>query len=137
MTAILKPRPGQSLADLCPEVAAEWHPTLNGDMTPYDVRVGCNAEVWWLCATCGHEWPNKVYKRGTAGRGCPPCGIARRTAGLAKPRPGESLADAAPTIAAEWHPTLNGELTPDQVRVGSGKLAWWKCAQCGYERKGS
>lgn len=133
MAAILKPQPGQSLADLRPEVAREWHPTLNGELTPNDVRVGCNAQVWWLCSTCGHEWPNKVYKRGIAGRGCPPCGIARRTAALARPRPGESLAEAAPAIAAEWHPTRNGELTPEQVRVGSGKPAWWRCSRCGNE----
>lgn len=133
MVTILTPQPGQSLADLLPEVAAEWHPTLNGDLTPQDVRVGCNAEVWWLCSTCGHEWRNKVYKRGTAGRGCPPCGIARRAAAQAQPGPGESLSEAAPTVAAEWHPTLNGYLLPEQVRVGSGKLAWWKCGLCGYE----
>lgn len=133
MAAILTPPPGQSLADLRPEVAAEWHPALNGDLTPYDVRVGCNAEVWWLCSTCGNEWSNKVYKRGVAGRGCPPCGVARRAQARARPAPGESLAEAAPGIAAEWHSTLNGVLTPDHVRVGSGKLAWWMCAQCGHE----
>jgi ssDNA-binding Zn-finger/Zn-ribbon topoisomerase 1 len=133
VVAILKPQPRQSLADLRPELAAEWHPTLNGDLTPYDVRLGCNAEVWWRCSTCGNEWPNKVYKRGTAGRGCPRCGIVRRAAAQAQPRPGESLAEAAPAVAAEWHPTLNGDLTPEQVRVGSGKLAWWKCPQCERE----
>ncbi|BCI83163.1 hypothetical protein MTY66_47880 [Mycolicibacterium sp. TY66] len=135
MATILKPKPGESLAELCPGIAEEWHPTLNGELTAYDVRLGCNAEVWWLCSTCGHEWQNKVYARGTQGRGCPPCGIARRTASAAKPKPGESLAEAAPHVAAEWHPTLNGDLTPAQVRVGSGKMAWWKCARCQHEWK--
>ncbi|BCI83155.1 hypothetical protein MTY66_47800 [Mycolicibacterium sp. TY66] len=133
MAAILKPKPGESLADLRPDVAAEWHPTLNGGLTAYDVRPGCNADVWWRCSTCGHEWKNKVYKRGTAGRGCPPCGIARRAAAAAKPRPGESLAEAAPDVAAEWHPTLNDGLTPAEVRVGSGRAVWWKCSRCQHE----
>lgn len=133
VAAILKPQPGRSLADLRPEVAAEWHPTHNGDLTPHDVRLGCNAKVWWRCSTCGHEWQTTVDKRGTAGRGCPKCGTMRRAATQARPRPGESLAEAAPAVAAEWHPTRNGDLTPERVRVGSGKLAWWRCAECGHE----
>jgi hypothetical protein len=32
-----------------------------------------------------------------------------------------------PEIASEWHPTLNGDLTPDHVTAGSGKVAWWIC----------
>lgn len=34
------PKPGQSLAEVVPELAAEWHPTLNGELTPYDVLPG-------------------------------------------------------------------------------------------------
>lgn len=133
MPATLKPKPGQSLAEVRPELAAEWHPRLNGDLTAYDVRPGSNAEVWWLCSRCGHEWQTKVFKRGTQGRGCPPCGIARRAASAAMPDPGESLAEIAPAIAAEWHPTRNGDLTSSDVRAGSGRTVWWLCAKCQYE----
>src|SRR5262249_9762888 len=28
---------------------------------------------------------------------------------------------------AEWHPTKNGEVLPDQVSYGSAKRIWWKC----------
>ena len=44
-----------------------------------------------------------------------------------KPKEGESLADLFPNIASEWHPTKNGDLTPDQVTKGSTKMVWWKC----------
>ena len=30
-------------------------------------------------------------------------------------------------LVAEWHPTKNGTLTPDQVSYGSGKRIWWTC----------
>ena len=30
-------------------------------------------------------------------------------------------------LVAEWHPTANGELTPEEVPAGSGMLIWWKC----------
>src|SRR5262249_10502375 len=32
-----------------------------------------------------------------------------------------------PELVAEWHPTKNGELRPDQFTAGSGKRIWWKC----------
>mgnify|MGYP001044094751 CR=1 FL=1 len=31
-----------SLAETHPEVAKQWHPKLNGDLTPYDVTKGMN-----------------------------------------------------------------------------------------------
>ena len=129
---IRKPAPGQSLAEGVPELAAEWHPTLNGDLTPYDVLPGSDAKVWWRCSKCQREWEAKVFKR-TAGRGCRECGIARRTALRAKPAPEQSLADLMPVLAAEWHPILNGELTPSDVVPGSGKKVWWRCSKCQYE----
>jgi superfamily II DNA or RNA helicase len=38
-----------------------------------------------------------------------------------------SLAKADPEIAAQWHPTKNGSVTPDEVRPNSFKKRWWKC----------
>ena len=32
-----------------------------------------------------------------------------------------------PILASEWHPTKNGNLTPDKVTNVSGKRVWWKC----------
>ena len=45
-----KPKPGQSLAEVNPELAKQWHPTKNGKLTPDDVtlksgkKVGGNAQ---------------------------------------------------------------------------------------------
>ena len=39
------PKPGESLADLFPDVVAEWHPTKNGDLTPADVVAAFPPEV--------------------------------------------------------------------------------------------
>jgi rubrerythrin len=116
-----------------PQLAAEWHPTLNGDLTPADVLPGSNAPVWWRCSNCQREWEARVFKRAKAGRGCRDCGIARRTAARAKPAPGQSLADLMPELAAEWHPTLNAPLTPADVVPGSGKKVWWQCSKCRHE----
>src|ERR1035437_2876573 len=37
------------LATVNPEVAITWHPTLNGDLTPFDVTYGANKKIFWLC----------------------------------------------------------------------------------------
>ena len=37
-----------------------------------------------------------------------------------------------PHLVREWHPTKNGDLTPDNVTHGSGKLIWWVCRR-GHE----
>lgn len=43
-----------------------------------------------------------------------------------------SLASDHPRVAAQWHPTRNLPLAPDQVTRGSGRRAWWLCDQ-GHE----
>lgn len=38
-----------------------------------------------------------------------------------------SLADSHPEIAAQWHPTKNGILAPNDVTYGSNQKVWWQC----------
>ena len=35
----------KSLAETHPEVAKQWHPTKNGDLTPYDVTKGLDKYI--------------------------------------------------------------------------------------------
>lgn len=35
------------LATVNPQLAREWHPTKNGNLTPKDVTCGSNRKVWW------------------------------------------------------------------------------------------
>jgi hypothetical protein len=44
----------------------------------------------------------------------------------------ESLYYKNPSLAKEWHPIKNGELTPKDVTIGSGKMVWWICER-GHE----
>lgn len=117
--------PGQTdLASRFPEVAFQWHPTKNAPLTPDQVLPGSHRLVWWLCKK-GHEW-QAVVKSRTAGSGCPVCSN-RVTA------PGENdLAVTHPELAAQWHPTRNGSLTPREVTAGSRRRVWWKCCR-GHE----
>jgi hypothetical protein len=113
-----------SLAARYPAIAAEWHPSKNGALSPHDVVPGSNRRVVWRCSKDpSHVWPASVDKR-TAGRGCPFC--AGRSVGP-RPRCTNSLAAEAPELVAEWHPTKNGSLRPDAILAGSCKKVWWKC----------
>jgi hypothetical protein len=63
-----------SLARLRPEVAAQWHPTKNGDLRPENVVAGSQRKVWWKCPEgLDHEWEATVANRARLGRGCPFC----------------------------------------------------------------
>jgi Probable Zinc-ribbon domain len=39
------------------------------------------------------------------------------------------LSKTHPHIADEWHPTKNGDLTPNDVSFGSGRSVWWQCKE--------
>ena len=107
-------------ATVNPVVAKEWHPTLNGDLTPYGFTPGSNKKVWWKCHKgTDHEWRAQIISR-SKGRGCPVCS-GNVVVGS------NSLATTHPELIKEWHPTLNGDLTPNKVRYGSTKKVWWKC----------
>jgi predicted secreted protein len=110
-----------SLAAVAPAVAAQWHPTKNGKLRPRDVIAGSNRRVWWKCPKAGdHEWPASIANR-LAGTTCPFC-LNRRLCAS------NSLAVAFPKIAAEWHPTKNGKLTPRDIVGGGARRVWWRCA---------
>ena len=81
-----------------------------------------SAMTWWRCDK-GHSFPMRVAFRTTREQSCPYCARRKVLAGY------NDLATTAPDVAAEWHPTLNGELTPEMVMAGSSRYIWWQCPQ--------
>ena len=112
----------KSLLETYPDIAAQWHPTRNGDLTPDQVAAGLAKKIWWKCPKGpDHEWSATLNNRtGVNKRGCPYC--AGQQVSVTN-----SLKSLHSDIAAEWHPTKNGDLTPNQVIAGSNKRFWWKC----------
>ncbi len=108
-----------------PELAAQWHPIKNGDITPAEVTCRSRRIVWWMCDK-EHEWQDRIVAR-KDGNDCPYCygieAIERY-----------NFAAAYPDIAREWHPTKNGALRPDEFPPHSRKSVWWKC-RLGHEWK--
>ena len=60
-----------SLAIKNKELAKQWHPTRNNNLTPYDVSHYSQKKVWWLCKN-GHETRSAVAGR-SSGNGCCDC----------------------------------------------------------------
>lgn len=125
-----------SVAYYNPDIASEWHPTKNGNMTPDRINKGSKRKVWWL-GKCGHEWQASVYDRVGPERkmkngrmkkpyGCPYCSGKRILVGF------NDLQARFPEISSEWHPTRNGNLSPQDITPGSNKKVWW-LGKCGHE----
>jgi rubrerythrin len=113
----------RSLAALRPDLAAELHPTRNGELDATALARWSVQPVWWRCPTCGHEWQTTPQNR----RGCPRCSTRR-------PVPRErSLVVLRPHLAAELHPTRNRELDPYQLGAAAHQKVWWQCPYCGRE----
>ncbi len=113
------------LATVNPELAAEWHPTKNGALMPDMVHFGSEKTVWWQC-TKGHEWKAAIANRQNGGTSCPYCSGKKLSRGET------DLATVNPSLAAEWHPTKNGDLKPSDFFPHSFQKVWWKCKK-GHE----
>lgn len=126
----ITPTEGKSLQEVAPEVSLSWHPALNGEVTPSDISAGSGLKFWWLCHEHG-PWQATPHNRAIRGHGCDRCSRIAIGRKKATPGPGQSLAARRPDLAAQWHPTLNLDLTPDDVKPGSRKMAWWDCPEHG------
>ena len=87
---------------------------------PQQVTPNSNRRVWWRCSL-GHEWQAVVAARTSNGSGCPYCAGRKVLAGF------NDLATREPLLAKQWHPKLNGSLTPEMVTPGSHRKVWWQC----------
>ena len=103
-----------SLLARSPDLAAQWHPTKNGDLTADDVLAGTNKKCWWKCDQGpDHEWESTPANRKRGDR-CPFC-VGRKLSVT------NSFATKYPSLATYWHPTKNGNLTAKDVLAGSNK----------------
>lgn len=116
-------QPEDSLLHKRPDIASQWHP--DNSKHPSEVTSSSGFLAMWQCpVNSEHVWKAKVYSRirlqSTRSGGCPIC--ASRTLTILN-----SLRSLNPEIANQWHPTLNGAMTPDDVVPGARRKAWWQC----------
>ena len=104
----------------------EWNRSRNEPfLDPNEVAADSKKNVWWECQKCRHEWKARVCDRALSSdikSKCPKC-LTGDTNLLAQ----------HPEIAAEWHPTANGDRLPQNYSTISKDAAWWICGGCGTE----
>ena len=103
-----------------PELAKQWHPTMNGDLKPTDIMAGRAAYAWWYCDTCRGSYRMRIDHRKN-GEGCPYCAGKRVLRGF------NDLASQFPDIALEWDYSKNGNIGPEDVTYGTNQKFHWKC----------
>ena len=106
------------------ELMKEWDYEKNKEIDLNKIRKFSNKKAWWICPKCGYNWYTVISSR-TQGHGCPRC--SGRVV-----NDNSNLAVVAPELAAQWHPTKNGKLTPKDVGPYSEKKIWWICKR-GHE----
>lgn len=118
------------LQTISPELAKEWHPAKNGELTPRDITINSNKKVWWLCSrNQKHEWQSVIGTRirsESDSRGCPFCAGKKASEEY-------NLAKANPILCLEWNYKKNAPFTPENVTPSSNKIVWWKCSKCNHE----
>ena len=119
-------RKSHSLKTIYPEIAKEWHPTKNGDITAEMVAPMSNKKVWWL-GKCGHEWQMSIQDRTNQKCGCPICAGKKILTGF------NDLATKYPALLSEWDFEVNNKLDvyPDKIFPQSEKKVGWICSKCG------
>ena len=101
------------------KLLSEWNYKKNGEKTPQNVMCGSGYKAWWICSK-GHNYQTAIYNRAKKnGTGCPICSNRQILVGY------NDLLTTHPQLAKEWHPTKNGNLTPEMVTAGSLKKVWW------------
>lgn len=110
-----------SLASLNPELASQWHPTLNGDLTPERVVTGSHQKVWWIC-NLGHEFDCIIRDRVNKGINCQYCSGRKVLKGYN---------DISTTHPQYYDIMLNKEEAYKNT-YGSHQRVDWKCPDCNH-----
>ncbi len=67
------------LATTHPDIAKDWHPTLNGDLLPTHISRGYTKKVWFLCPKCGKPYETYIGNKIKGYGRCPYCSSKRKS----------------------------------------------------------
>lgn len=112
---------------LYPEKAKQWDYNKNQGIKPSDVSANSTKVVWWkydyfdesMKKNWTFTWKMSIVSYVKLTSVCPYVSGERLWPGF------NDLKTRFPEIAKEWHPTKNGDFTPERCFSYSGKKVWW------------
>ena len=113
-----------SVASHRPNIDEYWDYEKNGIIKPEQISHG-SVKIIYLKCPKGHHWTSKAADF-VLRPYCPYCDGRRVWSGF------NDLVTTHPEIAKEWNYEKNRDLKPIEVKAGSNKKVWWKCAK-GHE----
>nr|WP_277814090.1 zinc-ribbon domain-containing protein [Rhodococcus opacus] len=123
------PLPGESLAELRPDLAEEWDDEFNDDptVTPKTLKTNSGYMAKWRCRECDHRWQAEVRVRTRLNTGCRPCASKQRGRVNAVAAPGTSFADLFPELVEQLVVTSLAGLKIEEVKPYSNARVMWRC----------
>lgn len=112
-----------TVAEACPDLAALWHASLNGLLTPRQVSAGSGKKIWWQCREHeSHVWESSVANQKKNPR-CPYCAGTKILPGY------NDFATLFPAISAQFHARKNVGVSVGSLSPKSAQKVWWQCAE--------
>jgi hypothetical protein len=112
------------LGAVAPTISREWDPERNDPFVdPERISAKSIQKAWWMCSACKGSFEGKVRDRVTGKCKCPSCALL----GFRSDPQREEM------LRQEWHPTRNGDLQREHLRMSDHKKVWWLCSTCGRE----
>ncbi len=112
-----------NLAITHPQLAAEWHPTLNGGLRPEHFTAGSAHKACWLCPK-GHEYWTRIERR-THGYNCKVCSHRVLVRNV------NDLATTDAILVTEYDTELNSR--PASTTFAGTEKVWWRCTAANHE----
>ena len=131
-----------SVENIFPCLAKEWHPSANGVKTPSMFTPYSPESISWICNNCGYgqdgNWVVSLSSRSSQQSGCPACGY-NWFDGQVHPSsspitiPGKTdFPSLHPALFKEWNAARNTYINPYSLRANSHTRVYWECTKCHY-----
>ena len=120
-------RPEKSMLTKNPQRARELHPLLNreklGNLDAASIYPYPDQKLYWFCFECNNTYLSSRGKK----TGCNNCGDAELHIDGRN-----SIVGDNPRMMFEFHPTLNGMNTPENIFAGHKTPYWYVCISCSH-----
>jgi Marseilleviridae restriction endonuclease len=116
------------------EKSKYWHPTKNGEITPFHITRSNDKIYWFQCDKCPHAFEKTISNITRKDSWCSYCSLS----GWKHCDDDEckfcfDRSFASNPKSKYWHPTKNGKIYPLSVSKCNGDKYWFHCQECDHD----